>query len=296
MTTTAVVIADSVGPRHPRITTLQLRYPRFIHAEFMTHRVFSRNASSSRAIPVSRMINTVMMDPVIPSYWGANQAGMQAREECNNEILLHREGNVDREHAWLYARDHAIAVALAFEKAGYHKQIVNRLLEPWGHINVIVTSTDYQNFFELRRHRDAQPEIQELANAMYEAMQHSEPTFLQPGQWHMPYVVEDNLRTEHLYLNTALACSVARCARVSYLTHDMKKPEWKEDFNLFTKLMDSHPIHASPAEHQATPDTFDPLSYEPVWNHPILHANFKGWCQYRQVLAHKHVPVPHFNF
>jgi hypothetical protein len=67
---TAKVIADSIADGCPRLITLQLRYPRFIHSEFMTHRAFSRNASSSRAIPVERLIQDVIDDPAMPVYWG----------------------------------------------------------------------------------------------------------------------------------------------------------------------------------------------------------------------------------
>ena len=77
------VIADSISESGKRITTFQLKYPRFIHSEVMTHRVFSRNASSSRAIPVKKMIEQVRNNPAMPIHWGANQSGMQAKNELN---------------------------------------------------------------------------------------------------------------------------------------------------------------------------------------------------------------------
>lgn len=141
MTISAIVIADTISPAGKRITTLQLRYPRMVHSEFMTHRVFSRNASSSRAIPVERLIEDVLRDTAMPIHWGKNQPGMQARKKHDAPVLL--DGTfVSNENAWLAARDQAIEAARAFTKAGYHKQIVNRLLEPFAHINVVVTATE----------------------------------------------------------------------------------------------------------------------------------------------------------
>jgi len=185
MTITAKIIADSVSPDGVRITTMQLRYPRFIHAEFLTHRMFSRNASSSRAIPVERLIADIEADHAMPVYWGKNQKGMQAREECDGRVKSWEFGpspsefgggmSWTAEEAWHFARDNAIKMARAFHEAGYHKQIVNRLLEPFSHINVLVTATDWANFYALRRHEDAQPEMKALADAMWEAQQASEP-------------------------------------------------------------------------------------------------------------------------
>ena len=154
MTITAKIIADSISPAGARLTTLQLRYPRFIHAEFMTHRMFSRNASSSRAIPVERLIQDVLDDPAMPVFWGKNQPGMQAREDHHALVggegvsgYDHFDDSITREAAWLISRGIAIQHAREFAKAGYHKQIVNRLLEPFSHINVVVTATEWENFF-----------------------------------------------------------------------------------------------------------------------------------------------------
>jgi hypothetical protein len=203
MTITAKIIADSVSPQQVRLTTIQLRYPRFIHAEFMTHRVFSRNASSSRAIPVDRLIKDVMEDPAMPIYWGKNQKGMQAEQECDTPVqygIIPRSNHIGawneaayitNEEAWLKARDNAVGMARAFTQAGYHKQIVNRLLEPFCHINVVVTATEWSNFFALRDHEGAQPEIRELAQWMKEAMKRSTPHRLEPGDWHVPYLTEE---------------------------------------------------------------------------------------------------------
>jgi len=168
MTITAKVITHSCAAGVPDLITMQCRYPRFIHAEFMTHRVFSRNASSSRAIPIERMIQDVIDDPAMPVAWGSNKPGMQAGVE-----LPH--WRVARE-CWLDARDAAVERAKEMMNLGAHKQIVNRLLEPFGHISVVVTATEWDNFFALRCHPDADPTMRALAEAMWDAITASLPS------------------------------------------------------------------------------------------------------------------------
>ena len=302
MTITAKIIADSISEEGIRITSMQLRYPRFIHAELMTHRVFSRNASSSRAIPVERLIEDIINDTAMPIHWGKNQKGMQANEECFEPIILFDENkyNPSGKDAWNIARDHAIRIAQGFVKAGYHKQIVNRLLEPFSHINVLVTSTEWNNFCELRRHKDAQPEIHELADRMWEAMEASKPTLLKAGDWHLPYITDEEKHEAfgRSYFDYGAAeklrqCSVARCARVSYLTFEGKPPNIENDMKLFAQLVGARPLHASPAEHQATPDrkmrysASDEEGWQNTgikWFEPHLHGNFTGWIQNRKLL------------
>jgi hypothetical protein len=320
LTITAKVIADSIGDDAPRITTIQLRYPRFIHAELLTHRVFSRNSSSSRAIPVERLIQDVIDDTAMPIHWGKNMAGMQAKEECNEMIPLlgpsisigsGKHMPCTREEAWLEARDRAIEVARAFAAAGYHKQIVNRLLEPFAHINVIVTATQWSNFLALRDHEDAQPEIHELARCINKELSENTPTKLNPGEWHLPYVDRRDAQFVELYQDlqamrnhggqdeefyktfdpdkqfrdALIKCSVARCARVSYLTHDKKVPKVQDDLKLYDRLLAAVPLHASPAEHQASPDKRHNGEYD--WNNKHLHGNLSGWIQYRKTLPNE---------
>lgn len=300
MTTTAKVIADSLSPfTGDRLTTLQLRYPRFIHAEELTHRVLgtqpqlvlpdglmydrdlSRNASSSRAVPVERLIQDVLDDPAIPVHWGKNQPGMQAREEHDAVILFENDGTLYARDAWLLARDQAVDIARRFAAAGYHKQVVNRLLEPFAHINVVVTATDWDNFFLLRDHEDADPNIQLLARAMREAMAASEPvTVDRDFGWHLPYVGHDDMAdisavtsvidTDGLY-EYAAKISAARCARVSYMTHDGRRSTIDEDLTLFNRLVGAQIKHASPLEHQARPQAGR-------W------ANFQGWRSFRNIM------------
>ncbi len=278
MSIAAQVIADSMSPQGKRITTLQLRYPKFVHGELMTHRVFSRNASSSRAIPIDRMIADVMDDPAMPVHWGKNQKGMQADEEFDDAEAA------ELRTVWLNARSRAVENARTLMKHGLHKQIANRVMEPFLNINTLVTATEFDNFFELRCHKDAQPEIRVLAEAMREEMYKSNTVLLRPGQWHLPYVTATEQKEYDAETNLKL--SVARCARVSYLTQDGQKPSVEADHALYDRLIGSVPLHASPAEHQATPDTFwitdTPRSN---WRHVEQHGNFVGWRQYRRTLA-----------
>jgi thymidylate synthase ThyX len=268
---TAKVIEDSRSySTGVRLTTLQLQYPRFIHAEFMTHRVFSRNASSSRAIPVAKVIEQVRTNPAMPIHWGKNQAGMQAKEEMTGQALE------TMMRAWQQAAREAAATAEFMEKHGLHKQVANRILEPFQYMHVIVTATEWQNFFELRAHPDAQPEIHALALTMKAAIKQSEPKTLNDGEWHLPYVrLEERLRFFG-DVETLLKISAARCARVSYLTHDGKEPVIEKDLELYDRLVGSRPLHASPIEHQATPMG---EGSEDLWS-----GNFRGWTQHRQIV------------
>lgn len=302
MSISAQIIADSVSPAGIRLTTFQLRYPRFIHAELMTHRVFSRNASSSRAIPVKKMIEELKNDPAMPVFWGSNKPGMQAGAEVDDVDNCRR--------LWLAARDQMITVAESFiEGFGLHKQIANRILEPWAHINVIVTATEWMNFYVLRRDSHAQPEIKALADLMWDLQVANKPTELQPGEWHLPYINDDDREDIEFYhmplerelgdaLDLAIKVSVARCARVSYLTFEGKASTIEEDLKLYDRLLGSQPLHASPAEHQATPDDHNETEkamaraggWKPdAWLHPHEHGNLRGWRQYRKMLPDEYV-------
>ena len=277
MTISAKVILDSRNENGDRLVTLQLKYPRMVHSELMTHRVFSRNASSSRAIPVAKIIATIQEDVLYPSYWGKNQPGMQAEEELSeSEIVIAKD-------IWDRARISAISYAEEMIKLGVHKQIANRILEPFSHIQVIVSSTQWSNFFALRRHKDAQPEIRILAEAMYEEMENSVSTLLKPGEWHLPYITDKDKEIVR-DVSVLQKMSAARAARVSYLTHEGKSPSIEEDLLLYNRLVireyNTDPIHASPTEHQATPD----IKNYGKWEKPELHGNFNGFIQYRKTI------------
>lgn len=259
------IIEDSLNPYNGiRLTTMQLRYWRACHSEFLTHRVFSRNASSSRAIPVSTFLKQVWNDPATPVHWGANQPGMKARDELT--------GYKKKFAQFMWKTTGRIVCCLVWitnKVSSPHKQVFNRLLEPWQYISVIVTSTEWDNFFELRNHKDAQPEIQELAREMKYAMDNSQPT---ERYTHVPYITD----SDHIALGQdastrrLMQISTARCARVSYFTHNKKIPEVEKDLKLFNDLVGSVPIHASPTEHQAT-----------ALDSEEFNKNFRGWSQFR---------------
>lgn len=275
----AKIIEDSISPEGKRLTTFQLIYPRFIHSELMTHRVFSRNASSSRAIPVSKMLAMVREEPAMPIHWGKNQPGMQAKEELS-------VGDCSRAEAlWREAAICASSVAERMMDLGLHKQAANRILEPFQHISVVLTTTEFDNWFELRAHPDAQPEIQFLANEMLKAMRQHIPHELQPGEWHLPYVTASERFDGYFSDKPELLrkISAARCCRVSYLKHDGSAANIQEDLDLCDRLAGSRPIHASPFEHQGTPDHY---SSRIGYYNPHLHGNFIGWIQYRKEIEH----------
>lgn len=273
MSFSAVVIEHSAQPGgYGELITYTLRYPRFIHSELMTYRMFSRNASSSRAIPVSRMIQSILDDPATFVEWGKNQAGMQARE------LLSWDAERAARIAWLDARDQAVRYAQELYRIGAHKQIINRLLEPWMHISVVLTAerTALNHMFSQRIHEDAQPEFRALATCMYQALKTSTPRLLDWEEWHLPFISDVSVYPNLL---TAIHCSVARCARVSYNNHEGYESSIGEDLILHDRLVGSVPLHASPTEHQARP-TMEKSN----------KGNFHWWEQYRNSLTDQWCP------
>ncbi len=297
MTITAKVIADSIGYKGQRITTFSLHYPRFIHSELMTHRVFSRNSSSSRAIPVQKMIDKIIADPVIPVFWGRNQPGMQATAELSNEprdlggIVIESE-QAEATRVWLDAMHAAIFRVKILEKLGVHKQITNRPLEPYMHQDTVVTATYWGNWYNLRYHKDAQPEIKVLAEVMLKAHNESTPVILKPGEWHLPYVFDFEKKV--MSINDQLIASSARCARVSYMNHEGKPVTLEEDKKTFGRLLGGgastlDPKHASPAEHQAKyPEDLD-LIDSFMWPH--LCSNLQNWVQHRKLIRGENMLV-----
>lgn len=243
----ATILADSIASG-VRLVTMQVTYPRMIHSELMTHRVFSRNAASSRAIPIEKMIAGVVKDPVIPVWWGKNQKGMQAEEE------LHGAAKEQAQVLWLQARDAAVQSAQSMFAAGLHKQLVNRVIEPWMWITVIITATEWDNFFALRCNSKAQPEIRTIAEMMKAVMESSTPKPLKTGEWHLPYIDDEDREAFDDHDPAALPSSYlprvscARCARVSYLTQDGKR-DINADLDLHDRLI--KPGHMSPFEHAA---------------------------------------------
>jgi len=259
----ARILLDSVTPNGDRLVTAELSYARMVHAELLTHRTLSRNAASSRAIPVKKLLQQVHSDPVWPVWWGANQPGMQAKEELTGLRLLGAKA------AWLLGRETAWLAATLMSKAGAHKQLPNRLIEPYTHITVLVTSTEWSNFFALRTHEDAQPELRKIAVMMKEAYDASTPTPLDYGQWHLPLILPEE---RQLPIEQLIKISTGRCARVSYLTHDGRR-DISADITLYERLLAGG--HMSPTEHVARPMTSQELAAG-------RNSNFVGWWQHRK--------------
>jgi thymidylate synthase ThyX len=254
----ARVLLDSVAPNGVRLTTLEVTFPRFVLAEFNTHRSLSRNSASSRAVPTAKLIERVERDPVLPLEWGRNKAGMSAAEVLSGDEA-ESAGAI-----WLRARDAAVAHARELVELKVHKQELNRILEPFLWHTVIVSATEWSNFFELRCSPNAQPEIREAAARMRGAMASSSIEPISIGEWHTPLVQPDEYELD---LETRKKVSAARCARVSYLTHGGVR-EIEKDLDLYERLRRDR--HLSPFEHVATPSEDDGP-----------HANFCGWIQMR---------------
>ena len=279
---TAEIIADSLNPQGIRITSWVLNYNLSIHAELLTHRVFSKNSASSRAIPTAKLIQQVIDNPALFVHWGKNIPGMQANEELNDN---------DKEIAkgiWLESRDLAVDQARKLLALNVHKQIVNRVLSPFIVNKIIMTGTEYENFFKLRAHPDAQPEFQNLAYKMKALYETNKPVQLKAGEWHVPFgdKLDDNqicslINTDNLTLGEFLEAkeeikrkiAIARCARVSYLNYE-GKDDYAADVKLCDRLFGSVPRHLSPTEHVA--QALDSTEFI---------GNFKGFKQYRKFFA-----------
>jgi hypothetical protein len=317
------VILASQGPHQKPIYTIRLRYPRIIHGEIMTHRLFSRNARSSRAVPVKTMLLETTTIPFVPWHWGKNQKGMQASEECSefvrgtlpdaykNPIML------TREQAWLEARDQAVATAEAMMDAGYHKQIPNRLLEPFSWIDTLITTTDFDNFLWLRDHEDAEPHLQDLARLVKQAVESAKIVQIDVGYWHLPYIKDEDwenclslVKTQHgarannfQVFKELRKISAARCAWISYKPFGGQTNEnFEREMKTYAMLISSDRLHASPMEHQATPDfkitiegmmldeegnDKEHLGVRDFWNSPRKHGNLEGYIQARKLLPNE---------
>ena len=319
---TAKVICDSINEQGVRLTTFEIEYPRFIHSELMTHRSLSKNSSSSRAIPIQKMIDQIESNMAVPIYWGKNKSGMQAVEEVSK--FDEAKSVLNWEQSFNYTKDRVKDMV----DIGLHKQVPNRLTEPFQMMKVVITGTDWDNFFNLRIHPDAQPEICMLAYKMYKSMEASKTNLLKQGEWHLPYVeVErwgDELKyyvfdvsfdddqsygmkyEKYLELDEAIKISAASCASVSYRTEGMTLE--KAD-KIFDMLIKAEVVHSSPLEHCATPivEKFEYFDKEDLdtgyevnlplhpdsWEDGITHVNKQGelcsgnlrsWIQYRHLL------------
>jgi thymidylate synthase ThyX len=272
MNISAKIIADSISEMGNRITTLQVTLPKVLLAETNTARVFSRNYSSSRAIPVNKVIQ---LDTFKPLYYGKNKKGMQSQlEEIEEKELA--------ENIWNDAIEYCKKASLRLSELGLHKQWANRLNDWFVMSTGIISATEFDNFFNLRIHPDAQPEMCLLATKMRDAINNSTPIKLNNDQWHLPYIKDDDYELINQYPDIKFILqkiSAARCCRVSYLLHDGTNPNVTDDLALFNRLAGSVPKHYSPLEHQAKPDLFDGYVYQ----YPEYHGNFDGFIQFRKL-------------
>lgn len=307
---TAVVIQDSLSKiTGTRITTFEVTLHRFVLAELNTHRMFSRNGASSRAIPFERMVQYVRENMAEPVFWGKNQAGMVA----DVEIEHYNKGFVAS--VWRAAAEDAIKHATTLHKMKVHKQICNRLLEPFTMQKMLITATSFDNWFWLRKHKDAQPEIKLLAQKMFEAYNESTPVPLNPNEWHVPYVTRTvdefgimrytDETGKNLTVEEAVQISASCAAQTSYRRND---PSLEKASDIFDRLINSVPVHASPTEHQATPFSYMHKDGKHMYENAVYSqtvfgsegdfitsvgatdadtwysGNFKDWAQYRQII------------
>jgi hypothetical protein len=269
----ARVIADSVSPTGQRLITVEANMHRFVLAELNTHRMFSRNSASSRAIPLTVTLRKVSDTPAWPLVWPAEKKGMQGGSALEGQDLADAHQLFREVHSFVTQRLAAYLEEHPEAEHRLHKSVVNRLLEPFAWHRVIITATDWANFFDLRCSPLAQPEIQAAAYAIRDAIEQSRPQEVGYDEWHQPYVrQEDRQELENMGLAPEVAnqVSVARCTRVSYLTHDRRR-DLTEDLALYEKLVSETPPHASPLEHVARPV---PDGKQPP-------GNLRGWAQLR---------------
>lgn len=285
------IIKDSIGPCGKRAITMEVTYWRAIHSEMMTHRMFSRNAASSRAIPFYREKNGSVIENCtyskikdsgfVPEFLGSEKPGMQSGSELSGD---------DRDNALELIdamRKFCLVKCKDLHLLGLHKSIINRYLEPWSYITVLITATEWNNFFRLRCHPAAEKHFQKIARMMKDAIDTSVPMVLQENDWHLPYIDTPILIRQHLENNNDLdfdwtegvrRISAARCARLSYLTHNGVR-DFDEDLKLFEKLIEpkredgslDDAIHASPLEHVLQAKD----------NPGYRSGNVFGWRQYR---------------
>lgn len=289
----AKIICDSISERGHRLTTVQVTLHRFVLAELNTHRMLSKNSASSRAIPIEKMIEMVEKYPAYPLFWGANQRGMQSAVELSSTVPTDSgiTGKVfsPMEYAkqeWDIARFSAIASVRELDKIGLHKQLANRLLEPFLWHTVCISGTDWGNFFNQRCHKDAQPEMRAAAEAIRDAMLESKPSVLVQSEWHLPYINDEDWNGQSL--STMKKVSVARCARTSYLTQEGKR-DIEEDVRLYERLTEG--MHWSPFEHVATPyGTYDWIQVD-GGQMSNYSGPFHGWTQFRKQFAEENRPV-----
>ncbi len=257
----ATIICDSIGQESGvRLTTFQVRVPKFLLQEIARHRVLSLSFNSSRAIPAKVMRTRVWKDPCEPIAWSANRPGMSANKELTGWRLIAAK------FVWRSITKIVLVGHWMLDKIGLHKQHVNRKLEGDAWVDGIMSATEWDNLFKLRIHPDAQPEFDKLASQMYQALIDSTPDILEPGDWHLPYISADDYPDT---IDNYKRLSASRCARVSY---GLKPFERDADLVRADKLLQASPPHLSPFEHVA----------ECVSSRYYQSGNFRSWKQFRK--------------
>jgi thymidylate synthase ThyX len=324
----AKIVADSCDIRGNRITSVLVTIPRIVLAELNTHRMFSRNSASSRAIPFERMVKAVKDDPFIPIAWQKDHSGMQG-----TEYMEHGINDLIDNH--LRARDAAVERATEANQRGLTKQLCNRYLEPFMWHTVLITSTEWENFFALRcpqygllteeglKHFRSQNDyfkaggvisgtdinieflkinksgaeihIQAAAEAIYDAMNESTPMALKDGMWHIPFSDKLNnpeMGTAYGYLH-GIKVATAMCARTSYtVVGNEKEMTYAKLIEIHDRMVSQVPFHASPFEHCARVMTED--EYYTNVRGKLMFRNqpheIYGWCRnFRGFIQYRHI-------
>lgn len=261
------LVADSISDTGTRISTFQLNYWRPILPEMNTHRIFSRNAGSSRAQGFEAKCEEAVSNTFLPGHWNTEQRGMVGGEEFSDEVKDFIDEQITS-LAYRTVEDLKLLDNQIYLHTGkrIHKQYLNRYLEPFVGVTQLVTSTDWSNFFKLRLAEDAQPEIKDVAKEIFDLLEHHEPVSKAGGNWHLPYITLEDF--EKYGLEICRKISVARCARVSYKAYD-GSGDFERDMRLYKRLFESG--HMSPFEHVATPKKGN-------------FYNLKNWQSLRNIL------------
>lgn len=289
----ALVVLHSQAPNKEELITLEVELHRWVLAELNTHRSFSRNFQSSRAMPISKMIEQVRTDPALPVYWGSNKRGMTAGVEIDTLVVDNAGKEFSKLSWWGLAADTAASSAEAMERAGYSKEIVNRLLEPFMKTKGIITATRdaFNKFFLLRSHKDAQPEIRLLSDRMKLAIENSQPQELKLGQYHLPYVKQSKIKS--LGITNSVKTSTSCNAQVSFRALDDSLEKALSIYNMLnlpvSGVYQDDPPHYSPTEHIALiTDEYHLADHFGILEQPTLYCsgNFqsKTFWQYRKAL------------
>lgn len=299
-----------------KIVTFKRTYPRIIHAEMLKHSMTKCNTASSRAIPVKTMNETILDEVAMPVRFGQNQAGMQDKGDKHDAPVVIDGVAYRPQEAWSYAAKQAVKVSNAFAEAGYHKQVCNRLTEPFQFTVDVFTATELANLFWLRCDKDADPTAQVLAELMYEAyMDEDDWQCLTEGEWHLPFVeckhvdgeqsfftwdvdtsgteTDGFMYEQPLTLEEAKKISMSVCAQASYRKADSSL---EKALTVEQRLFTGNKVHASPSEHQAM--AFDEecvldacdvegLTHQDV-NGNFWSGNLKGFVQLRQLIPNNY--------